>query len=53
MNKELFDYIVANQGKWAELYKKQKEAEHQLKRLDYMKTYNVEYRQRKKAELNK
>jgi hypothetical protein len=53
MDKALFDYLVANQSKWAELYKKQKEAEHQVKRIQFMKTYNVEYRQRKKAELNK
>ena len=53
MDKALFDYLVANQSKWAELYKKQKEAEHQVKRIQFMKTYNVEYRQRKKAELIK
>ncbi len=52
MDKALFDYIVAHQAEWAELYKKQKEAEHQVKRIEFMKTYNVAYRQRKKAELN-
>lgn len=53
MNKEFFDYLVKHQSVWAEQYRLNKKAEHQVKRIEFMQKYNVEYRQRKKAELNK
>lgn len=43
MSKEFFDYLVANQSLWAEMYKKKKLEHHKIVRLDYMKEYNKTY----------
>ena len=36
MNKEFFDYLVKHQSVWAEQYRLNKKAEHQVKRIEFM-----------------
>jgi hypothetical protein len=52
---EQYKCIIDNQKLWAEMYKKQKEEEHYVKRILFMRDYNKKYYQyvRKGSILNK
>jgi hypothetical protein len=53
MNKELFDYLVANQSVWQQQYKHQQDEEHKEKRLKYMEIYNQTYVRPSRAKKDK